>query len=50
MSQQMRLEQRLTPQLIQSMEILQLNVIALEQRIDEELERNVALELSLIHI
>ena len=44
MSQQMRLEQRLTPQLIQSMEILQLNVIALEQRIDEELERNVALE------
>ncbi|MHC4091109.1 MAG: RNA polymerase factor sigma-54 [Planctomycetota bacterium] len=44
MGQHMRLEQRLTPQLIQSMDILQLNVTALEQRIDEELERNVALE------
>ncbi len=40
----MRLEQRLTPQLIQSMEILQLNVTDLEQRVAEELEKNVALE------
>lgn len=44
MGQQMRLEQKLTPQLIQSMDILQLNVTALEARIDEELERNIALE------
>ena len=44
LGQHMRLEQRLTPQLIQSMEILQLNVADLEQRIDEELERNIALE------
>ncbi len=44
LSQQMRLEQRLTPQLIQSMDILQLNVTALEHRLAEELERNVALE------
>ena len=44
MGQHMRLEQRLTPQLIQSMDILQLNVTALEQRIAEELESNVALE------
>lgn len=44
MGQQMRLEQRLTPQLIQSMDILQLNVTALEARIDEELERNIVLE------
>lgn len=42
----MRLEQRLTPQLIQSMDILQLNVADLEQRIAEELEKNVALECS----
>ncbi|MCP4246090.1 MAG: RNA polymerase factor sigma-54 [bacterium] len=44
LGQHMRLEQRLTPQLIQSMDILQLNVSALEQRIEEELERNVTLE------
>jgi RNA polymerase sigma-54 factor len=43
--QQMRMEQRLTPQLIQSMEILQLPVTALEARIQEELERNPALEM-----
>src|SRR5262249_14867614 len=36
-AQQMRLEQRLTPQLIQSMEILQLPLPALEARIREEL-------------
>lgn len=43
-SQQMRLEQRLTPQLIQSMEILQLPLLALEARVREELESNPVLE------
>lgn len=43
-SQQMRLEQRLTPQLIQSMEILQLALPALEARIREELSSNPVLE------
>jgi RNA polymerase sigma-54 factor len=43
-SQQLRQEQRLTPQLIQSMNILQLNVAALETRIQEELEQNPILE------
>jgi RNA polymerase sigma-54 factor len=43
-SQQMRLEQRLTPQLIQSMEILQLPLLALEARVREELEENPVLE------
>ena len=45
LGQFMRLEQRLTPQLIQSMDILQLNVMALENRLAEELEKNIALEL-----
>ncbi|GJQ27220.1 MAG: RNA polymerase sigma-54 factor [Phycisphaerae bacterium] len=44
-SQQMRLEQRLTPQLIQSMEILTLPLMALEARVREELESNPVLEL-----
>jgi len=48
MSQQLALglrqEQRLTPQLIQSMNILQLPILALEAHIREELERNPALE------
>jgi RNA polymerase sigma-54 factor len=43
-SQQMRLEQRLTPQLIQSMEILTLPLMALEARVREELESNPVLE------
>lgn len=43
-SQQMRLEQKLTPQLIQSMEILQLPLLALEARVREELESNPVLE------
>ncbi|MCK6455786.1 MAG: RNA polymerase factor sigma-54 [Phycisphaerae bacterium] len=43
-AQQMRLEQRLTPQLIQSMEILQLPLLALEARIQEELSANPVLE------
>ena len=40
----LRQEQRLTPQLIQSMNILQLPMLALESHIREELERNPALE------
>jgi len=43
-SQQMKLEQRLTPQLIQSMEILQLPLLALEARVQEELMSNPVLE------
>lgn len=43
-SQQLRLEQRLSPQLIQSMEILQLPLLALEARVREELESNPLLE------
>ena len=44
--QQMRLEQRLTPQLIQSMAILQKPVTDLEAYIAEALENNAALELA----
>ncbi|MGC8624066.1 MAG: RNA polymerase factor sigma-54 [Phycisphaerae bacterium] len=45
-SQHMRLEQRmkLAPQMIQSMEILQLGTMALEERIDDELAANPVLE------
>lgn len=45
---QQRLEQqmRLTPQLIQAMDILQLNAMALESRISQELDSNPALELA----
>ena len=43
-SQQMRLEQRLSPQLVQSMEILQLPLLALEARVREEMEINPVLE------
>lgn len=42
----LRQEQRLTPQLIQSMNILQLPMMALEAKIQEEMERNPALEES----
>ena len=47
-SQQIRTGQqlRLAPKLIQSMEILQLPLPALEERIERELESNVALELA----
>jgi RNA polymerase sigma-54 factor len=38
-------QQRLTPQLIQAMDILQLNAMALESRIEQELDGNPALEL-----
>lgn len=46
LGQHMRLEQRLTPQLIQSMNILQLGVTDLESLIAQELEKNGALELA----
>lgn len=45
LNQQMRLEQRLTPQLIQSMAILQKPVADLEAYIAEALEKNAALEV-----
>lgn len=38
-------QQRLTPQLIQAMDILQLNALALESRIAQELDGNPALEI-----
>jgi RNA polymerase sigma-54 factor len=43
----LRLEQRqlLTPRMIQSMEILQLPLMALEERIEQELQNNPVLEL-----
>jgi len=46
MSQQLRMEQKLTPQLIQSMAILQKAVADLEAHISEALETNAALELA----
>ena len=47
-SQQMRLDQRmkLAPRIIQAMEILQLPMLALQERIDQELEKNPVLELA----
>jgi RNA polymerase sigma-54 factor len=44
---QMRLEQRmvLAPRMIQSMEILQLPILALQERIDQELNNNPVLEV-----
>lgn len=46
-STSMRLEQRqlLTPRMIQSMEILQLPLLALEERIEQELQNNPVLEI-----
>ena len=46
-SQQMRMGQhmKLAPRMIQSMEILQMPMLALQERIDQELESNIALEL-----
>src|ERR1700748_3038390 len=45
-SQHMRMEQRmkLAPRMIQSMEILQLPLMALEERIEQELSANPVLE------
>src|SRR5438067_13127649 len=47
LSQSMRPEMRqlLTPRMIQSMEILQLPLAALEERIEQELQNNPVLEL-----
>lgn len=47
MRQQMRLEQRmvLAPRMIQSMEILQLPILALQERIEQELNSNPVLEI-----
>src|SRR5262249_32131416 len=46
-SQQMRLQQKLilAPRMIQSMEILQLPIMELQERIQQELQENPALEL-----
>lgn len=46
-SQQMKLGQqmKLAPRMIQSMEILQMPLAELEERIDQELESNIALEI-----
>src|SRR5262249_60455372 len=46
-STSMRMEQRqlLTPRMIQSMEILQLPLMALEERIEQEMQNNPVLEL-----
>jgi RNA polymerase sigma-54 factor len=46
-SASMRMEQRqlLTPRMIQSMEILQLPLLALEERIEQELQSNPVLEI-----
>ncbi|MBL7133765.1 MAG: hypothetical protein ISS78_06675 [Phycisphaerae bacterium] len=46
-TQQMRLEQqmKLAPRIIQAMEILQLPMLALQERIDLEIEKNPVLEL-----
>jgi RNA polymerase sigma-54 factor len=45
-SQQMRMSQqmKLAPRMIQSMEILQMPMMALQERIEQELESNIALE------
>jgi RNA polymerase sigma-54 factor len=46
-SQHMRMSQqmKLAPRMIQSMEILQMPMLALQERVDQELESNVALEV-----
>ncbi len=46
LSQQMKMSQvmKLAPRMIQSMEILQLPIMALQDRIDQELDENVCLE------
>src|SRR5207237_2532992 len=46
-STSLRMEQRqlLTPRMIQSMEILQLPLMALEERIEQELQNNPVLEV-----
>ena len=39
------LHQKLAPRMIQSMEILQLPIVALQERIEQEMEKNPVLEL-----
>ena len=46
-SQSMKLGQTLSPRLIQSAEILQLNAMDLQERLEQEVEKNVALEMVL---
>ena len=41
---QMGQHMKLSPRMIQSMEILQMPMLALQERIDQELESNIALE------
>src|SRR5271169_2350655 len=45
MRTEMGMRQLLTPRMIQSMEILQLPLMALEERIEQELQNNPVLEL-----
>ena len=47
-NQQMKLGQqmKLSPRMIQSMEILQMPLLALQERVDQELESNIALEIT----
>ena len=47
MTGQMRMEQqmKLAPHMIQSMEILQLPILALQERIEQELNNNPVLEI-----
>src|SRR5262249_9788821 len=45
MSQRMSQQQVLAPRMIQSMEILQLPIMALQERIEQELQENPVLEL-----
>src|SRR5438270_13599592 len=45
MSQQMQQKMILAPRMIQSMEILQLPIMALQERIQQELQENPVLEL-----
>src|SRR5712671_6343793 len=45
MSQRMSQQQVLAPRMIQSMEILQLPIMALQERIQQELQENPVLEL-----
>src|SRR5437764_7747479 len=45
LSHRMELQQKLAPHMIQSMEILQLPIMALQERIQQELEENPVLEL-----
>lgn len=45
LSQRMSLDMRLAPRMIQSMEILQMPVMQLQERINQELQENPVLEL-----